>query len=154
MGALFSFLGGSAFRMIWGEVSAWWTRKQEHREEMDRMRLQGDLDAAAHARNMEAIRLQADLGVRTVQVQGEARVSELETEAWLATVKNAAAPTGIHWLDVVRGLPQPVLAFIAIFVWVLALNASGWQLSEWDRELVAGIFGVYLANRHLVSRGK
>jgi hypothetical protein len=30
------------------------------------MRLQGELDAAQHARNLEAIRVQVDLGVKTI----------------------------------------------------------------------------------------
>jgi len=75
MGALFSFLGGSAFRMIWGEVSAYFTRKQEHAEEKERMELQGKLEAEQHARNMESIRVQAELGVKTIQMQATARSS-------------------------------------------------------------------------------
>lgn len=70
--ALFSFLGGSVFRMIWGEVSHWLTARQDHTFEIERLRLQADMDAAQHARNLEAIRMQADLGVKTIQVQAEA----------------------------------------------------------------------------------
>ena len=39
--ALFSFLGGSVFRMIWGEVSSFIEKRQEHAQEIERMRLQG-----------------------------------------------------------------------------------------------------------------
>ena len=46
LSALFSFLGGSVFRMIWGEVSAYLTARQQHSQEMDRMKLQADLEAA------------------------------------------------------------------------------------------------------------
>ena len=154
MGALFSFLGGSAFRMIWGELSSYFTKKQDHQIELEKMKLQGELEAAAQARNLEAIKVQAALGVQTIRVQGEEKVNELETQAWLSAVQNATAPTGTHWLDVVRGLVQPVLAYIAIIIWVLALNSQGWTISEWDKELVSAIFGVYLANRHLYHRGK
>jgi hypothetical protein len=55
--ALVSFLGGSIFRTIWGELSVWITARQDHAHEIERMRLQGDLDAAAHARNLDAIRV-------------------------------------------------------------------------------------------------
>ena len=57
--ALIAFLGGSFVRMLMGEVAAWWTKRQDHSQEMDRMRLQGELDAAQHDRNQAAIRLQA-----------------------------------------------------------------------------------------------
>lgn len=154
MGALFSFLGGSAFRMIWGELSSYFTKKQDHQLEIEKMRLQGELEAAEHTRNLEAIKVQAALGVQTIRVQGEQKVSELETQAWLSAVQSATAPTGTHWLDVVRGLVQPILAYIAILIWVFALNAQGWIVSEWDKELVSAIFGMYLANRHLGARGK
>ena len=70
--ALISFLGGSVFRMLWGEISVWLTKKQEHAQELERLRLQNDLDAAQHARQQEAVRLQAELGIKMVQVQAEA----------------------------------------------------------------------------------
>ena len=43
---LIAFLGGSAFRMIWGELAAWLTARQDHRHELERMRLSADLEAA------------------------------------------------------------------------------------------------------------
>ena len=36
--ALFSFLGGSVFRMVWGEVSTWVTAKQDHAHENEKMK--------------------------------------------------------------------------------------------------------------------
>ena len=70
--ALFSFLGGSVFRMIWGEVSSFIEKRQEHAQEIERMRLQGDLDDKEHARNMEALRVQSELGIKEVQVKSVA----------------------------------------------------------------------------------
>ena len=40
--AIISFLGGSVFRMIWGEVSTWVTAKQNHAQELERLRLQAN----------------------------------------------------------------------------------------------------------------
>jgi hypothetical protein len=154
MSALISFLGGSAFRAIWGEISSAWTRYQDHKHELAMMEVQAKIDAQRHSQQMEMIVRQAELGIKTVQVQAEAKVSELETDAWLEAVRGVNKQTGIEWLDTVRGLVQPVLAYIAIILWVAALGEQGWKVTDWDKELISAIFGMYLANRHLSSRGK
>jgi hypothetical protein len=38
--ALLSFLGGNVFRLMFGEVVAFLNKRQEHAQEIDRMRLQ------------------------------------------------------------------------------------------------------------------
>ena len=154
MSALLSFLGGSAFRAIWGELSSAWQRHQDHKHELEMVEVQARIDAQRHEQQQAALRLQAELGIKLVRAQAEAAVEEVETDAWADVVKSLNRPTGIYWLDVARGIVQPLLAYIAIFIWVSALNAQGWAVSEWDKELVSAIFGMYLANRHLGARGK
>lgn len=68
LSALISFLGGSAFRVIWGEVS-YFQKKQDHGFEIERMKLRGDLEEVQHARNFAAIHLQADMGVKAIEAQ-------------------------------------------------------------------------------------
>lgn len=152
--ALISFLGGSVFRMIWGEVSHWLTATQEHAHEIERMRLQGDLDAAAHARNLEAIKVQADLGVKTIQVQAQADLDRIEAGAWDRLVDSTTKLTGISFIDVWNGVIRPLLATLAIFVVVAEIAQHGFVLSDWDRELVGAILGIYVADRSLAHRGK
>lgn len=152
--AIFSFLGGSVFRAIWGEVSTWMTAKQDHQFELEHLRLQGDLDAAAHARNMDAIRLQAELGVKTIQVQAEADVGRIEMEGWAAAVSASQKPTGIWVVDVWNGVIRPLAASIAIFLWVIALNAQGWRMGDWDKELVGVVLGFFFASRVMTNKGK
>lgn len=152
--ALFSFLGGSIFRMIWGEVSTWVTARQDHSQELDRMRLQGDLEAAQHARNLESIKVQAELGVKTIQVQAEADIGRLELEGWGGAVKEAMKPTGIYLVDLWNGIIRPLAASIALLLWVLALNTQGWKMTAWDTELVGVVLGFFFASRELLKRGK
>lgn len=154
MSALISFLGGSAFRMIWGEVSSYFTRKQEHALEMERMKVQGDLEAAQHARNLESIRVQADLGVKTIQVQAEADLARTDAAAWADAVAAVGRSTGIKFLDIWNGSVRPLLATIAIAVVLFEIIKNGFVLSEWDRELVSAILGIYVADRTLGKRGK
>lgn len=152
--ALFSFLGGSVFRMIWGEVSAWLTAKQEHKHEIERLRLQGELDAAQHERNQAAIKLQADLGVQTIRVQSDADIGKIDAEGWYRAVQDGMKPTGIFVVDLWNGIIRPMAATIAIYLWVLALHAHSWSMGDWDKELVGAILGFFLADRALVKRNK
>lgn len=151
---LISFLGGSAFRMIWGELSSWWTKRQDHSQEIERMRLQGELDAAQHERNQAAIRLQAELGVKTIQVQADADLSRIEGGAWAGLVDSTTKLTGIAVIDIWNGCIRPLLATLAIIAVVGQVIAHGWVLTEWDRELIGAILGVYVADRQLAKRGK
>ena len=64
MSALISFLGGSAFRMLWGEVASFLTKRQEFKQEIELTRLQGQLAKESHERNIEALRVQNELGIK------------------------------------------------------------------------------------------
>ena len=152
--ALLSFLGGSAFRMLWGEIAALVTSKLEHTHEIERMRVQGDLDAAQHARNLEAQRLQADLGIKEITVKSDADLALKDLDVWGRAVESANKPVGILVVDLWNGVIRPLIATIAVVLWVLALNAQGWAMSEWDKEIVGVVFGFFFASRELLKRGK
>lgn len=152
--ALFSFLGGSAFRMVWGELSSYFTKRQEHKQEMERLRLQAELDDKRHARDQERIKLQADLQVREVQVVGDIAIQRTEAEAFVEAMKNAMRPIGIWWVDAWNGTIRPAMATVALSMWVLALYRAGFVPTGWDLELIGGILGFYIADRSLGKRGK
>lgn len=154
MSALVSFLGGSVFRMIWGEVSSFITARQEHKHELARLELQGKLDAAQHERNMKAITVQAELGVKTIEVQRDAAIGQIEVDAWRNAVAAVGTRTGILWLDIANGTVRPLLAYMAIAVVVAEVCVAGFILTEWDRDLMAAILGIFLADRSLGKRGK
>ena len=110
--ALLSFFGGSAFRMIWGEVSSWLNKRQDHSFEIERLRLQAEHDAAQHARNLEAIKVQAELGVQTIRVAAEGEVDKIAADAWREAVKATTASTGIWLVDLWNGVVRPLLDFL------------------------------------------
>src|SRR5262245_45021766 len=110
MSAILSFLGGGAFRAIWGEFSKWMSARQEHKYEIQRMQVQGGLDAAQHERNLAAIRLQAELGVKTIEVQSDADQARLAAEAFREAVKQSYVPTGVKWVDAWNGCVRPAFA--------------------------------------------
>ena len=152
--ALLSFLGGSVFRMLWGEIAGWVTAHQTHRQEIERLQLQSEADAAQHARNLEAIRVQADLGVQTIRVQAEADTERIEAQAWGTAVATLYQPSGIAVVDAWNGIIRPLAASIAILLWVLALNEQGWKMGQWDKELIGVVLGFFFASRELTKRRK
>lgn len=151
--ALISFFGGSVFRMIWGELAHFVTQAQDHKYEIERLRLQGDLDAAQHTRNLESIKTQAELGVKTIQVQSEAAVSEIEAQGWLEAVKGTTQKIGIAFVDGWNALIRPSVATWAVIMITLA-EFKIITLSEFAASVASAALGIYLADRNLAKRGK
>lgn len=152
-GALLSFLGGSAFRMVWGEISSFFSKRQDHKHEMARMELQAKLDAQTHERNLAAIKLQADLGVKTIQVQSDADVNRIEADAWLEAVKSTTRNSGIALIDGWNAAIRPAVATWA----VLMLTLESFKiilLTEFVVNVCSAALGMYLADRALAKRGK
>jgi hypothetical protein len=151
--ALISFFGGNVFRMIWGEVSSYITAKQDHRYELDRIAAQEAIDAAQHARNQDAIKLQADLGVKTIQVQAESAIGQIESGAWATVVDGTTKTIGIAWVDAWNAIIRPGVATWAIAM--LSLEAFAMlTLSENSISVCSAALGIYLADRSLTKRGK
>lgn len=153
MSALLSFLGGSAFRLIWAAFAEWIEKKQEHAQELERLRLQAGLDKERHNQDCERLRLQYELGVKEIMVKADADMQRTEADAFLAAIKAANKPTGIRWVDAWNGIIRPLTASIALLLWLSAVAAAGWSMSEWDKELIAVAIGFYFANREL-ARGR
>jgi hypothetical protein len=151
--ALVSFLGGSAFRMIWGELSHWITAARDHKREIERMRLQGELDAAAHARNLEAQRLQAELGVKVIEAQREADVDRIVVDAWSSVVEATSKPSGVRWVDAWNQVIRPAVATWSI-VMISGHYLAWWKLDENGWMISGAALGIYLADRTLFKRGK
>jgi hypothetical protein len=152
---LISFLGGSAFRMLWGEVSNWLTERQNHKHEMERMRLQAELDAAQHERQQAAIRLQAELGIKVVQAQAEAAVDAIEAEGWLEAVKATGRSVGVAWVDAWNAVIRPAGAtwsFLMLTANELAILAQ--PLSEGTQSVCFAFLGLFVADRALGKKGK
>lgn len=152
--ALLSFLGGSVFRMIWGEISSFVNKRQDHTFELERMRLQNDLDDRAHQRTQEAIRLQAELGVKTIEAQAESNVMTAEAEAFATAMKDALKPTGVYWVDAWNGVIRPAAATIALVMWVCKLAAQNFAMQDYDLEITGVVLGFFFADRSLGKRGR
>lgn len=154
MGALVSFLGGSVFRMIWGELSSAWTSYQDHKHEIARLKLQAEFDAAQHLRNLESIRIQAELGVKTIQVQAEADVARIDAEMFSKGVELTGKTTGITWVDAWNACIRAALATECMVLITMYYHSVDWKLDANGWELAGAALGIFIADRSLFRRGK
>lgn len=158
MSAIFSFLGGGAFRAIWGEVAHWFTARQELKAELAKMQLQNTLDEAQHVRNLKAIQLQHDLGVQTIRVQADAALAESDAQAFRDAMVRAAVPTGIKWVDAWNGCIRPAfgtlaLGFVVFLCWVAGADVARLQALG-VADVMFSVIGFYFADRTLKKAGK
>lgn len=154
MSAFLTFLGGSVFRMLWGEISAMFNKHQDHQHELDRLRLQEEHDAAQHARQMEMIRLQHEQGVQIVRVQGEVDLDKLAAATFDKGVELAGRSTGIKWVDAWNASIRAILATEVMILIFLHHYQIGWKLDDRGWELAGAVLGVFVADRFLFRRGK
>ena len=151
--AIFSFLGGSVFRMLWGEISAWANKAQDHKFEIERAKLQGDLDAAQHQRTLEALRLQSEMGIKVIEAKAEADVGALEAAGWFEAVRATGKSVGVAWVDAWNAVIRPGVATWSIFM-ITAAEFGFFALSESAASVCFAALGIYLADRTLGKRGK
>lgn len=152
--AVLSFLGGSAFRMIWGEVSAWVNKKLEHKQELERMEASERYAAAQHSRNMESIRFQAEQQVKVIEVQAQSALDQLDAQTFLEGVKATAVKTGVRWVDAWNATIRPGVATWAILMLSLEALSLISALNESTASVCFAALGLYLADRSLAKRGK
>lgn len=152
--ALFSFLGGSVFRMVWGEISSFLNKRQDHEHELAMMQAQAAYEDRAHQRTLENLRLQSELGVKMVEVQRDAAIAQGDADAFTEAMKNAFKPTGIPFVDTWNGVIRPAFATIAAGLWVMKLYTQGYKMDEFDVGLLAVIVGFFFADRSLRRNGK
>ena len=151
---LVSFIGGNAFRWIFGEISAAWTTHQEHKQEVARLELQAKLDAQQHQQHLESLRLQAELGIKEIRVQGEMDLAKLDAEMFRDAVGLTGKPTGNSLIDAWNGSIRPALATMCMALVVAYFWRQGWVLDENGWALCGSVLGIYVADRQLFKRGK
>jgi hypothetical protein len=156
MSAILSFLGGSAFRAIWGEVSAWFTKRQDAKLELARMKVQSEVDAANHARQMESIKLQHTMGVEVIRVKADATLDEIDAQTFREASARAMEPSGIRWVDAWNGCIRPAFGTLALFLVLRLCHHYGWDMTAAAgvAEVVYSIIGFYFADRTLRKAGK
>lgn len=154
LSAFLSFFGGAAFRYIIGRVLDWLERKQAFREEQARNAQQEQFDQARHVRQLEMIRVQADLKVGEIKLIGEQQVNLADAQAFVEAQKRAFTPTGVRWVDAWNACIRPGAATISLAIWLAKIVKAGFTITQWDMDLVSSILGFFFADRQLGKRSK
>lgn len=140
--------------MIWGEIASFFTKKQDHEFEIARLQIQKEMDAAAHEREIVTMRLQNELGIKTIEVQREAAVDIEEAKSFTAAMVDAFKPTGNLFIDTWNGVIRPAAATIVLILWIGKLTTQNGVMDSWDTELASAVLGFFFADRSLAKRGK
>lgn len=155
MSAILSFLGGSAFRLIWSQFAEYLNKRQEHAQEVERMKLQAGLDDNRHKNDCERVRLQSELGVKEIMVSADAEIGKLEAAAFLEAMKSAIPPpTGIRWVDAWNNIIRPIGATLGYFLVFMELLTVNFIMNDWHRALVGTMLGFFFASRELAKGRK
>lgn len=158
--SLFSFLGGTVFRLVFGEVMAFFNKRIDHAHELAMLDKQLAADERRAQLQQAAAKQQAELGIQVIAAQREAAADALDGEAFLFGVKATAIQTGVKIIDGWNAAIRPGVATWAIVM--LSLEAFGWltmlggakELSDGTREVISAALGLFLADRSLARRGK
>lgn len=135
MTAIISFLGSAVFRWALEKVFGLFERGQDHKQEMERMRAQAEIDAAQHIRNLEALEVQSRLKLDLVKEEVRGAVEQADAQAFVESIRSAARPSGFQLVDAWNSAIRPFVSTVCVAVWL-------WLLSEFVPPYVASLTSV------------
>lgn len=148
MSALISFLGGTAFRWLFGELMGILNKEQDHRHEQDMIRLNLEAEREKSALRTAEVRAAAQAGVTVVEAQAEAAHTAVLDQAWLSAVQGIDKPSGVAWVDGWNKAIRPALASISILLIVgNAVAPSTVVLQGVVLEVVTAVLGLFIGGR-------
>jgi hypothetical protein len=169
MTAILSFLGSAVFRWLLEKVFNIVERKQDHGQELERIKVQAEVDAAQHLRNLEMLEVQSRLKLDLVKEEHRGAFDAAEGEAFIESIKSAK-PSGIAWLDAWNGAIRPLVSTVCVLVWLWLLQtfvppyvaslstvekmAIAGMLVEFTISLVASVIGWHFGTRSLMPGKK
>ena len=148
-----SFLGGTAFRLIFGSVMDWVKAKQEHQHELDMQRLQAELETARHARDLERIQVQSSLNIKEITVAGDVAEQKVMADAFLEAVRATGNKVGVAWVDAWNAAIRPSGATLSLTIWMCTMVTASFVLNDFDKGLIAAFLGIFVGDRiHVKGR--
>jgi hypothetical protein len=159
--SILTMLASSGARMVFGEISSWWTKRQDHAQELDRMGLQMKLDQQAHENRMAMAKFEADNKVQIIRIQSEMDVAKLgndlqklDAETWGQAVIQAMKPVGVWFVDAWNAAIRPAAATMSLLLWAHSIQVNKWVLVDQDWQIIFAVLGFFFADRTMAKRGK
>jgi hypothetical protein len=153
MTAILSFLGSAVFRWLLEKVFSVVERKQDHEQEMASIKLQAEVDAANHIRNLEMLEIQSRLKLDLIKEETRGAFEAAEGAAFVESIRNAKA-TGIRWLDGWNGAIRPFVSTVCVMLWFMSLVNRDFSLQEFDLALIGSVIGWHFGTRSLMPGKK
>lgn len=169
MTALLSFLGSAVFRWALEKVFGLVEKKQEHGQELERLKAQEAIDSAAHGRNLELLSKQAELKLAEAELAHRGAVELADAGIFRASIESAK-PTGVKWVDAWNGAIRPFVASVCVLVWLCLLAwvapptvdamsaaekaALGGLVVEFTLNLIGAVTGWFFGARGLLPGKK
>lgn len=153
MTALLSFLGSAVFRWLLEKVFSLAERKQDHSQEIDRMRVQAEVDAAQHLRNLEMLKIQSELKLDLIKEEVRGAFEAHEGEALIESIRSAK-PSGVKWVDAWNAIIRPLVSTVCVALWAMSLVKRGFQPNEFDLALIGAVIGWHFGTRSLLPGKK
>ena len=147
LATLISFLGGTAFRLVFGSVMDFFNKRQEHANELAMLQAQSGIETIKHTQEMERIKLQSELGIKEIQVAADAAEQKSMADAFVEAVKATQQKTGIPWADAWNAIIRPSGATVSLIAWVASIVVAGCVLGERDWTLISAFLGVFVGDR-------
>ena len=153
MTAILSFLGSAVFRWALEKLFGLAERKQDHAQEVERMRVQAEVDAAQHLRNLEMLEIQSRLKLDLIREEVRGAVEQADAAAFVESIK-AARPTGVPWVDAWQGIIRPLVSTVCVGLWCMSLVERRFVMQEFDLALVGSVIGWHFGTRSLLPGKK
>jgi hypothetical protein len=153
MTAILSFLGSAVFRWLLEKVFNIVERKQDHGQELERIKMQAEVDAAQHLRNLEMLEVQSRLKLDLVKEEHRGAFEAAEGEAFIESIK-AAKPSGIPWIDAWGGTIRPMVSTVCVGIWLASFVQRGFVANEFDLALIGSVIGWHFGTRSLMPGKK
>ena len=148
MSALISFLGGTAFRWLFGELMGFLNKAQDHKHEQDMIRLNLEMDKERSALKRAELQAAADAGIKVVEAQAEAAHTAVMDQAWLSAVQGIDKPSGVAWVDGWNKAIRPALATASILLIIgNAVAPAHVVLTGVVLEVVCAVLGLFCGGR-------
>lgn len=149
MGGILSFLGGTAFRWLFGEILGFVKAREEHKLELARMQLEHTQARDRHQWQQEAIAAAAAAGIKLVEAQSVAAAAKAADDALLLAIKGVNdASMRTDWIGQWNASIRPGLATVGIFLLIgQALAPTHVILSALVTELICAVLGVFVGER-------
>lgn len=149
LSGILSFFGGTAFRWLFGELLGWLKARDEHKAEMERMRLQIDLERERASLQRQAAQQAAELGVKIIEAQSEAAADAAAALAHLRAIEGVnKASERSDWIGAWNASIRPLAATVGIFLLVgQSVAPSIFVLSALVVDLICAVLGVFVGER-------